>query len=58
MRNVFLLICCAAAMFAVSGCSQSAPGPVTTDEDEIAAYNAMIDDPANMGEDPEEEEEE
>ena len=56
MRNVFLLICCAAAMFAVSGCSQSTPGPVTTDEDEIAAYNAMINDPQNMGEDPEEEE--
>ena len=57
MRKVFLLIGCAVVMFAVSGCSEE-PGPVTTDPDEIAAYNAMINDPANMGEDDAEEEEE
>lgn len=54
MRKVFLVICCAAVMFPVIGCSQSTPGPVTTDQDEIDAYNAMINDPANMGEDDEE----
>ena len=51
MRKVFLVICCAAAMFPVIGCSQGTPGPVTTDQSEIDAYNAMINDPANMGED-------
>ena len=57
MRKVFLLICCAALTFAVSGCSQGTPGPVTTDQDEIDAYNAMINDPANMGEDDDPDEE-
>ena len=57
MRKFLLLICCAAVMFAVSGCSQGAPGPVTTDQDEIDAYNAMINDPANMGEDDDPDEE-
>ena len=55
MRKLFHVICCTAAMFAVSGCSQE-PQPVTTDVDEIAEYNAMINDPANQGEDPVEDE--
>lgn len=58
MRKILHIIGCTAAIFAVSGCSNSPPGPVTTDEDEIAAYNAMINDPANLGEDPEFSEEE
>jgi len=58
MRKYLRIFGCTAAILAVSGCSQSPPGPVTTDEDEIAAYNAMINDPANLGEDPEFSEEE
>jgi hypothetical protein len=58
MRKVFLIICCAAAMFPVIGCSEgSQEGTVaTTDQDEIDAYNAMINDPNGPGEDTEEDE--
>jgi len=56
MRKVFFLICCAAAIFPVVGCSGSTQGTVaTTDEDEILAYEKMIDE--GEGEDNDEEEE-
>ena len=42
MRNLILPICCAIAMFAVMGCSQGSPGPVTTDEDEILEYERRL----------------
>ena len=57
MRKGFFAICCAAAIFPFVGCSGSNQGTVaTTDEDEVAAYNAMINDPNGPGEDAEEEE--
>ena len=56
MRKVFLFICCAVVMFPVIGCSGSNEGTVaTTDEDEILAYEKMIDE--GEGEDGELEEE-
>jgi len=44
MRKVFLIICCAAAMFPVIGCSKgSEQGTVaTTDESEILEYERML----------------
>jgi hypothetical protein len=43
MRKVFLLICCAVAMFPVIGCSEgSQQGTVvTTDESEILEYERI-----------------
>ena len=42
MRNVFFLTCCVIAVFALIGCSQGSPGPVTTDEDEILEYERRL----------------
>lgn len=44
MRSFSLAICCGAALFTVIGCASGSTEPtvVTTDEDEIAKYEAMI----------------
>lgn len=56
MRKLFFLICCAAVTCTVLGCSGSKEGTVaTTDEDEMAAYEEMINNPQGPGEDTEEE---
>ena len=51
MRKVFLLVCCVAAMFPIMGCSESREATVaTTDESEMAAYEAMINEGEGEGE--------
>ncbi|MGI9470138.1 MAG: hypothetical protein ACR2NZ_01310 [Rubripirellula sp.] len=58
MRKLFLLICCATAMFPLIGCSGgSEQGTVaTTDEDEMAEYERIINEGEGEGEEDQVEE--